>query len=411
MPRLPALPLAVLLTVFHTAGSTAPAHAATPPPTQAPATLLLDAGPHDRVDTIVPVPWTHGPGTWDLVAPDGSRRVLQAASDQAWFIEPDLRRGGARRYSIVPQAPDTPPAAGCTATLNDDRVTLGCDGRPALSYLAGPGRLPRTGIAEAFRRGGYLHPVWTPSGRIITDDYPPNHVHHHGLWWAWTRTEFEGRQPDFWNMGQGRGRVDFDTLEAIESGPVLARFTARHRHTDLTARPPRVALRETWQVRLFGAGQRDGSHILDLVSEQECAGESPLHLPTYHYGGLGYRGPWAWNGADGVRYLDSAGVTNRIAANETRPRWCWMGAEVDHQVAGIVVLDHPGNFRAPQPVRVHPTEPYLSLAPSQLGPWTLHPGERYTSRHRILALDGEPDPARLEQLWRDFAVPPVARTD
>ncbi|GIT77905.1 MAG: hypothetical protein Ct9H300mP32_2870 [Verrucomicrobiota bacterium] len=39
----------------------------------------------------------------------------------------------------------------------------------------------------------------------ITDDYPHNHKHHHGIWFPWTNTIFEGRKPDFWNMGNGTG--------------------------------------------------------------------------------------------------------------------------------------------------------------------------------------------------------------
>ena len=66
-----------------------------------------------------------------------------------------------------------------------------------MAYQAEPGEFPRANIKEAFRRGGYLHPIHAPNGRVVTDDFPPNHIHHHGVWWAWTKTEFQGRQPDF----------------------------------------------------------------------------------------------------------------------------------------------------------------------------------------------------------------------
>ena len=51
------------------------------------------------------------------------------------------------------------------------------------------------------------------AGRVITGDYPPDHIHHHGVWFAWTKTEFEGRHPDFWNMGDGTGTVEFAARE------------------------------------------------------------------------------------------------------------------------------------------------------------------------------------------------------
>ncbi|PYJ93742.1 MAG: hypothetical protein DME23_25805 [Verrucomicrobia bacterium] len=149
----------------------------------------------------------------------------------------------------------------------------------------------------SFKRGGYLHPVLTPSGKLITDDYPPNHLHHHGIWFPWTKTEFEGRQPDFWNMGEGKGTVEFVALHLTWNGPVHGGFQTRHRFVDLTAPEPRVALNETWQVTLYNVGRGAARYwMFDLVSTQECATASPLILPKYYYGGLGVRGNWAWNG-------------------------------------------------------------------------------------------------------------------
>src|SRR5690606_31788077 len=86
------------------------------------------------------------------------------------------------------------------------------------------GVLPDPTIDSAFLRGGYIHPVYTPSGNIITDDYSDNHLHHHGIWGAWTKTEFEGRTPDFWNMGDKTGKVDFVSLDSLFQGPVMAGF-------------------------------------------------------------------------------------------------------------------------------------------------------------------------------------------
>lgn len=88
--------------------------------------------------------------------------------------------------------------------------------RRLMSYQAEPGEFPRADIKELFKRGGYLHPITTPSRKVVTDDFPPNHVHHHGVWWAWTSTEFDGRKPDFWNMGDGKGRVEHGAIEQIQ---------------------------------------------------------------------------------------------------------------------------------------------------------------------------------------------------
>ena len=83
-----------------------------------------------------------------------------------------------------------------------------------------------------------------------------------------------------------------------------------------------------------------------------------------------------------------------------------MGGPVDNQETGIAVLCHPSNFRAPQPFRAHPSEPFLCLAPSQLGDWEIKPGEDYISRYRFVVRDGEPDKDEFNRQWNDYAHPP-----
>jgi hypothetical protein len=337
-------------------------------------------------------------------------RPVQFHAGRAWFIETNLPAGTTRRYTLQgTQGGGDHAGTRLGADRQGASLSLRLDARPVAGYVAGPGVLPRPDIAESFRRGGYLHPVHTPSGRVITDDYPPNHIHHHGIWWAWTRTRFGGREPDFWNMGERKGRVDFVAEEGLVVGPVFSEVTARHAFTDLLSAPPVVALHETWRVRVLAAARGARFHLIDLDSEQVCATDRPLELPQYYYGGLGYRGPWEWNGAGNARYLDSNGVTQRVAANETRARWYWLGGQVDGRLAGVAVLGHPGNFRAPQPLRVHPREPFVCWAPSQLGDWAIRPGEVFRSRYRIVACDGEPDAHELDRLWADFAEPPAVR--
>ena len=131
---------------------------------------------------------------------------------------------------MKPEAASAPQAIQVITEGNRLKITAaGCS---VLEYQGQPGELPRTDIDPIFRRGGYIHPVYTLSGRIITGDYPPDHIHHHGIWFAWTKTEFEGRHPDFWNMGDGTGTVEFVALDDTWSGAEQSGFRARHRYID-----------------------------------------------------------------------------------------------------------------------------------------------------------------------------------
>lgn len=274
--------------------------------------------------------------------------------------------------------------------------------REILRYQAEPGELPRPNIKEEFRRGGYIHPIQTPEGRVVTDDYPADHLHHHGIWAPWTKTEFEGRKPDFWNMGAKTGRVEFVALDKTWEENGRAGFTARHAFVDLIANPAKVALNETWEVAVSASAEGVPRHIIDFTSTQTCATNEPLKLPKYHYGGLGFRGTGEWNRATALRALTSEGITDRKKINESRAKWCWIGGEVGGGTAGVTILCHPENYRYPQPIRLHPSEPFFCFAPQQLGEMAIEPGKPYVSRYRFIVTDGEPGSEQAEAWWTEW---------
>lgn len=282
-------------------------------------------------------------------------------------------------------------------------ITLALDDKRIFSYQK-EGALPRSEIDSSFLRGGYIHPVYTPLQKVITDDYAANHLHHHGIWTAWTKTEFEGRKPDFWNMGDKTGKVDFVSLDSMFEGPVFSGFSATHQYTDLTSGKPKQVLDESWEVRVFNIETSIPFYLFDITIRQNCSSPGPLLLPTYHYGGLGFRGRENWNGEENTDFLTSEGK-DRSNGHATTANWCHIGGMVDGGIAGITIMSHPDNFRAPQPMRIHPTEPFFNWAPSQAGDWAIRPGQEYIARYRFVVYDGEPNPVLLQNLWKDYAQP------
>jgi hypothetical protein len=372
-------------------------------------TVSVAAGALDRQGSVITftLPEDLKGKSYRLRSDSGQMVPLQVdAERRATFVLAELKAGTTRTFRLEEmKSAKTTAAQGIQAVREGKKLKFTTAGRQVLGYQI-EGELPRADIKPIFRRGGYIHPVVTPAGRTVTDDYPADHLHHHGVWWAWTKTEFEGRKPDFWNMGDGTGTVEFVALDDTWSGAVHSGFKARHRFVDVSGPSPKTVLNEVWEVLVYGVrqGQKPYS-MFDLVSTQECATSSPLVLPEYHYGGVGFRGHGQWLGADKAIFLTSEGK-DRSNGHATRARWCHVGGRVDGELVGIAVLSHPSNFRAPQPLRIHPTEPFLCFAPSQLGQWEIAPGRPYVSRYRYIVYDGPPEAAELDRLWNDYAHPP-----
>ena len=374
-----------------------------------PTYVTVAAGSFDRKDNVVSFSMPKGLNfqSYALRGDAGDFLPLQVEPDgTATFVLPELKAGATKRYQLVGQTTNAGAIAQGVQSVNDHgRLTISASGRNVLTYQAEPGELPRPDIKPIFRRGGYIHPVFTPSGRVVTDDFPPDHFHHHGIWFAWTKTEFEGRHPDFWNVGDGTGTVEFVALDEKWSGPVHAGFKSRNRYVDVSAPKPTTVLNEHWLVKVYNAGRGARPYAMfDLVSTQDLASSSRLDLPEYRYGGIGFRGHRQWLPKDNCDFLTSEGK-DRNNGHGTRARWCHIGGRIDGQLAGIAILDHPSNFRAPQAMRINPDQPFFCYSPSLIGDWKIEPGKPYVSRYRFIVYDGAPDKAELDRLWNDYANP------
>lgn len=361
---------------------------------------------HDRAGVVVAFPRPAGaPRNLAATGPGGTLPVQIDADGTARFVVAEIKAGATARFALAP-APVLQLSGAVQSEVTSDRVRFGIHGRPVLDYWTKEEPLPNPKVDPKYLRSGHLHPIVSPAGQVISGSYPANHLHHHGIWAPWTKTKFQGRTPDFWNMGQSTGKVEFAGLDRTWSGPVHGGFLARQRHLDLSAPSPVVALDETWELTVYDVpGAVRPVRVFDLVLTQTCATDDPLILPTYHYGGLGFRGHDQWDGADRAFFLTSEGETDRVKGNTTRARWLHVGGEVDGHLAGLAILGHPGNFRAPEPLRLHPKEPFVCFAPSQLGEWRIEPGRPHVARYRFVVMDGPPDRALLEAYWQAYARP------
>ena len=284
----------------------------------------------------------------------------------------------------------------CPASLiqaeEQDQLPVLDGERPVLVYNAA--YVPSPNPEEPwFGRSGFIHPVYTPSGKIITEPFPEDHPHQHGLFFPYVKGVYNGKKVDFWNSKKLLGKIEHvKTIQADDDG-----FKVQLSHIALGKGKPAKVLDETWTVTRV---PHESLNIFDLVSVQTCATDKPLTLEKNKYGGMAVRGPSSW--LEDVTMLTSEGV-GREEGNHTRPNWVVQFGKVDGEVCGIMAMCHPGNFRAPQPVRLHPEKPYFCFAPMVMGEFKITPEKPFVSRYRFVAFDGKPDIKQLEALWKEYA--------
>jgi hypothetical protein len=364
-----------------------------------------DAGPLDRDHSIVSFAWDPPWGqVFALRDAQGTELPLQVRRGVATFVLPSLARGERAIFKLI--VPTQRPKLFATANNVGDAIRLGIGGATVADFKTA-GKAP-SGVETFFARAGYLHPIYTPRGVLVTDDYPEDHRHHHGVWTAWTRARFNGNEIDFWNVKSGQGRVDLDRVEDTWQGPVHAGLDAKLAHVALVGGQT-VALDEHWTVRVYVTQATSAPYfVIDLESTQTAATDAPLELLEYNYGGFALRGHAEWMKVENAVFLASDGLDRTSGDNHTG-RWCFIGGNVGGKPVGVAALGHASNFRAPQKMRIHPNDPYMAFAPVKDGPFTIQPGTPYVTRFRFITKDGPPDAVLLDRLWNDYATPPLAR--
>lgn len=321
-----------------------------------------------------------------------------------WIVRDKLDAGTVRRYRLTSV---TEPSQTDRVTVTDDgkRLHVKVGVKPVFGYnhATVPSPDPKH---PYYARSGYIHPLYNPSGQIVTDDFNPDHAHQHGIMMAWRKMTFDGRSTNGWDQQAGLGKVEHAQLEAFGGGPVFGFFKARLSHVDLTAPgEPTTALDETWYVRIYAF---DDAFQFDITSTQTCASTKPVSIDTIHYGGMTIRGHADWHEQGNFDYLTSEGKS-KTDGNQTRPRWVDLFGPIAGQSTGALIMDHESNFRFPQPVRLHPTMPYFCFTPASLDSFTIQPHTPYVSRYRFYVHDGSLDANIANRLWGQYSHAPEVR--
>ncbi len=150
--------------------------------------LLTEVGEEGKF-AAEPVPAIAADGT---AAPKAQRLAVAIPS----------RAGAAaqRRFQLSAIEPCAPAGAGFTfRELNDKSIELREGNQPVLVYNHGVITDPKVPVKDGRgSRACYVHPLYGLDGEVLTDDFPKDHYHHHGLFWAWPHVMIDGKQYDLW---------------------------------------------------------------------------------------------------------------------------------------------------------------------------------------------------------------------
>ncbi|MGN6617001.1 MAG: PmoA family protein [Ilyomonas sp.] len=315
-----------------------------------------------------------------------------------------------RTFELIKRKEKTEAESPLKLVEKDSALLITAYGKNVLQYQHAI-HYPPKGVDTAFKRSGFLHPLWSPSGNVLTQINPPDHWHHVGIWNPWTDVIFRGKKVDFWNLGDKKGTVRFAHFISKDEGPVYAGFKALQEHVvlnDSLTHAPVVAMNEVWDVRVYNIGEK--MWLWDFTSSLNCATDDSVLLKEYRYGGFGFRASSDWNNQNS-KVLTSENKT-RKDADASRARWCMIDGDMKQGHSGILFMGSPTNYNFPEPMRVWPEnmngrgDVFFSFSPTRNTDWPLAPGKDYVLKYRVLVYENTITPQQAEAVWKSFAQPP-----
>jgi hypothetical protein len=278
----------------------------------------------------------------------------------------------------------------------------------AVALLAGSQVVWRFRFDEDARKP-HFHPLALPGGPTLTVDRPPDHPWHHGLWFSWK--EING--VEYWaedrKSGLSPGRTHWSKPRIETDSDFAARILL-----DLTYGPPnRPPVLKERRILTITPPRADGSYAIDwcatftalapqvLLERTPPPGE-PGGVPWGGYAGLSlrfapeFRQPEAVD-IDGPVRFEGAWYRGRSPAMD-------YSGLIAGTYAGVAILDHVHNPRAPTPWHMARTKHMCGFGPAVIAaqPMRLAQDDSFTLRYRIIVHFGRWSASQLRAELRRF---------
>ena len=292
------------------------------------------------------------------------------------------------------------------AYCEDEVASFRGEGKDDLFRLASPedrtifryvaGDLPEGEAKPSVEGTCFTHPLYTPSGTLVTDLAPKDHPHHRGIFCAWVQVDGEA-SGDWWGWG--------------EKAPKDKRLILNREARITDEEKDRVTLRviNSWRAEeetvlgeraTITASAAKNAYVIDYELKFTVPTKRPVVIGANPFGGFCYRanprGKAEITGPGGV-IASPDSVFNRSETNWPPSRWYDLTYRNDQAATGVAILDHPDNPG---------TTWHISRALHMLNPCivsdaavTIPFGEPLYLKYRVVAHDGDAASVDLDALY------------
>jgi hypothetical protein len=264
--------------------------------------------------------------------------------------------------------------------------------RPVLTY-----QRSSTSKAGRWPRSNYVHPLYDLNGEVMTEDFPADHGHHRGIFWAWHQVLVDDRP-----MGDAWAGIDFQ-WDVQELHVETADDSATLKTTTLWKSPallgddgqPRALVEEQATMVVQRATERlrwiDFTIELRALMDNVRIGGSD---DDKGYGGFSPRVKLF----DTTRFQGSQGpITPQVQAVSAGPWLDIAGAQ-----GGLLILTHSDNPGFPQPWILRDSRSMQNAAYPGRQPVLLSSTQPLRLRYRLGIYRGKMDASEVDAYQQQY---------
>ena len=280
---------------------------------------------------------------------------------------------------------------------NGSSETVIENGKPVLTYnyarVAPPANVP-----DHFGRACYLHPVYGLDGDVMTQDFPVDHYHHRGVFWAWPECTVGGRRMDVWALDDVRQHHEKWTAREADADKAHVGVVNSWAFDDAPDKP-QVREEVDFTVRPADATGR----AIDFRLKMTNVSDKPvtfLGAKDKGYGGFCFRPdanrkPFTFTTAKGVCAEDALSFETPWADMTSR-------AAPDGPISGAAIFEHPSNPGYPFPGWIFRHYGFLGASWPHEKTHALAPGESFELQYRLYLHRGTAEEAKVAEKFEAY---------
>ena len=241
-------------------------------------------------------------------------------------------------------------------------------------------------------RSCYIHPLYSPDGQVLTDDFIADHPHHHGVFWTWPIVRTRDQTTQTWHPAN------------------LRQHFVRWLDRDTKSSPAVLSVENAWKldgqdivalerVTLNIHPAADNSRKIDVELYIQALG-GPLELQGAQdagkgYGGLSIRGAPMFTGA----FVTSD--KGPLKEDINNAEFLWTDLSTNQRGLSIFVApDHP-HFPTKWITR-NSYAGFLNVSWPGLQAVVLKPEQPVTLRYRIYIHQGDATSGRVNAAYQEY---------